>query len=44
VNASPSNDETVTFTVNRVTAREQLGFYEPFNTTDEVGAKLGFRF
>ena len=44
VNASPSSDETVTFTVNRVTAREQLGFYEPFNTTDEFGAKLGFRF
>jgi hypothetical protein len=44
VNASPSSDETVTFTVNRVTARQQLGFYEPFNTTDEFGAKLGFRF
>ena len=44
VNASPSNDETVTFTVNRVTAREQLRFYEPFNTTNELGAKLAFRF
>jgi hypothetical protein len=44
VNASPSSDETITFTVNRVTAREQLGFYEPFNTTDEFGAKFGFRF
>ena len=44
VNASPSNDETVTFTVNRVTAREQLSFYEPFNTTNELGVKLAFRF
>ena len=44
VNASPANSETVTFTVNRITAHQQLGFYEPFNTTNEFGAKLGFRF
>jgi hypothetical protein len=44
VSASPANDQTVTFTVNHVTARERLGFYEPLNTTDEFGVKLGFRF
>jgi hypothetical protein len=44
VSDSPVNDETVAFTVNRVTARQQLGFYEPFNTTNEFGVKLGFHF
>jgi hypothetical protein len=44
VKASPPNDQTVSFTVNRVTAQEQLGFYEPFNTTNELGVKLGLRF
>ena len=44
VSASPVNDETATFTVNNVTAREQLGAYEPFNTTNEFGVKLGFHF
>ncbi len=44
VSASPANDQTVTFTVNRVTARERIGFYEPFNTTDEIGVKWGFHF
>jgi len=44
VGASPVSRGTVTFTVNGVTAREQLGAYEPFNTTDEFGMKLGFRF
>jgi hypothetical protein len=44
VNASPVNDQTFTFTVNRVTAREQIGFYEPFNTTHEFGVKLWFHF
>jgi hypothetical protein len=38
------NDQTLTFTVNHVTAREQVGFYEPFNTTDEFGVKCGFHF
>jgi hypothetical protein len=27
-----------------VTAREQMGFYEPRNVTDEAGVKLGFHF
>ena len=44
VRSSPVNVQTVTFTVNDVTAREQLGFYEPFNVTNEGGVKLGFRF
>jgi hypothetical protein len=44
VSASPVNDQTLTFTVNHVTAREQVGFYEPFNTTDEFGVKFGFHF
>jgi len=44
VNASPVNDQTVTFTVNHVTAHERLGFYEPFNSTDEFGVKLGLHF
>jgi len=44
VNASPPNDQTATFTVNQVTARERIGFYEPLNTTDEFGVKWGFHF
>ena len=44
VSASPVNYESVTFTVNQVTAQEQLGAYEPFNTTHEFGVKLGFHF
>jgi hypothetical protein len=44
VDASPVNYSTATFTVNGVTAQEQLGFYEPLNRTDEFVVKLGFRF
>jgi opacity protein-like surface antigen len=44
VSASSPNDQTVTFTVNQVTARERIGFYEPLNTTDEFGVKWGFHF
>jgi len=44
VGASPVNNQTVTFTVNHVTARERIGFYEPLNTTDEFGVKWGFHF
>jgi hypothetical protein len=44
VNDSPPNYQTVSFTVNRVKAQEQLGFYEPFNVTNELGVKLGYRF
>lgn len=35
--------ETATFTVNGITAREDLGFYEPHNTTNEWGVKLSAR-
>ncbi len=44
VSASPVNYATATFTVNSVTAQEQLGAYEPLNTTNEFGVKLGFHF
>jgi len=44
VEDSPANAETVTFTVNNVAAHEHLGFYEPHNTTNEVGVRLGLRF
>ena len=44
VRSSPVNYETATFTVNNVTAREQLGAYEPFNVTNEFGVRLGFHF
>jgi hypothetical protein len=44
VSASPVNDQTITFTVNQVAARERMGFYEPLNTTDEFGVKWGFHF
>jgi opacity protein-like surface antigen len=44
VDDSTVNTITATFTVNGVTARQQLGFYEPYNTTDEFGVKLGVRF
>jgi len=44
VSASPVNYETATFTVNSITAQEQLGAYEPLNVTNEFGVKLGFHF
>jgi hypothetical protein len=44
VSDSPVNYETVTFTVNRVTAHEQRGAYEPSNATHEFGVKVGFHF
>ncbi len=44
VSASPVNYETATFTVNSVTAREQLGAYEPNNNTNEFGVRLGLHF
>jgi hypothetical protein len=44
VSSSPVNYETATFTVNAVTAQEQLGAYEPVNVTNEVGVRVGFHF
>jgi opacity protein-like surface antigen len=44
VSASAVNYGTATFTVNGVTAQEQLGAYEPWNATNESGVKLGLHF
>ena len=44
VSDSPVSYETATFTVNRITAQQQLGAYEPLNTTNEFTVKLGFHF
>jgi hypothetical protein len=44
VSASPVNFQTATFTVNHVTAHQQLGAYEPFNVTDEFGVRWGLHF
>jgi len=44
VSSSPVNYEVATFTVNTVTAREQIGAYEPVNDTNEFGVRLGFHF
>lgn len=43
VESSPDSFETATFTVNGITAQQDLGVYEPHNTTDEVGVKFSFR-
>ena len=34
---------TAPFTVNGISAQQQAGFYEPRNTTNELGVKLTFR-
>jgi opacity protein-like surface antigen len=44
VTASPVNYETATYTVNRITAQEQIGAYEPLNRTNEFTVKVGLRF
>jgi hypothetical protein len=44
VSASPVSYETASFTVNRITAEQQVGAYEPLNVTREFGVKLGFHF
>jgi hypothetical protein len=44
VEASPVNYQAATFTVNNVTAVQQLGAYEPRNFTNEFGVKLGLHF
>jgi hypothetical protein len=44
ISSSPVNYQMATFTVNAVTAREQLGYYEPLNVTNEFGVRLGFHF
>jgi hypothetical protein len=44
ISDSPVNYETVTFTVNRISAQEDMGFFEPMNSTNEFGVKLGLHF
>lgn len=44
VSASRVSYTTVTFTVNDITAREQLGAYEPANVTNDWFVNLGFHF
>jgi hypothetical protein len=44
ISGSTIGDETVTFTVNGISAREQLGAYEPVNVTNEFFVNLGFHF
>jgi len=44
VSASNVSETTATFTVNGITAREQLGAYEPDNDTNEFFLNLGFHF
>jgi hypothetical protein len=44
VSDSPVSYETASFTVNRITAEQQIGAYEPLNVTHEYGVKLGFHF
>ena len=44
VSASPVSYETATFTVNRITAQQHVGAYEPLNTTNKFVVKLGFHF
>ena len=44
VDASPVSVETVSFTVNGITAQEQFGAVEPLNSTNEFAVKLGFHF
>jgi hypothetical protein len=44
VGDSPVSTGVAAFTVNNVTAQQQVGFYEPRNFTNEFGVKLGFRF
>lgn len=44
VGDSDPNTLIATFTVNGIAAQQQIGFYEPHNTTNEVGVKVTFRF
>jgi len=44
VSSSPVSSGSVAFTVNSVTARQQLNAFEPLNMTNEFGVKIGLRF
>ncbi|HXT70072.1 MAG TPA: hypothetical protein VN700_09980 [Vicinamibacterales bacterium] len=43
VGDSNVNYSAATFTVNGISAQQQLGFYEPRNATSEAGVKFSFR-
>lgn len=40
---SPVSTGSVAYTVNAITVRQTLGYYEPHNFTDEFGVKIGLR-
>jgi hypothetical protein len=44
VGDSPLNDGSVAYTVNGITARQTLTYYEPLNFTNEFGVKVGLHF
>lgn len=44
VEDSPVFQGSVALTVNAITVRQSLGFYEPHNFTNEAGVKIGLRF
>jgi hypothetical protein len=44
VNDSPVSDGSVAYTVNGITARQTLHYYEPLNFTNEFGVKVGLHF
>jgi hypothetical protein len=39
---SPVRTGSVAYTVNNITARQSLGYYEPHNVTNEFGIKVGW--
>lgn len=43
VSDSPISDGSVAYTVNGITARRTLGYYEPLNFTKEFGVKIGLK-
>ncbi|TAK18784.1 MAG: hypothetical protein EPO35_00995 [Acidobacteria bacterium] len=44
VSDSPVSEGSVAYTVNNITARQTLGYYEPLNFTNEFGVKIGWHF
>lgn len=41
---SPTDEGSVAYAVNGITARQTLNAYEPVNVTNEYGVKIGWRF
>ena len=44
VSDSPTNSGSVAYTVNAITARQTLNYYEPLNFTNELGLKVALHF